>query len=178
MPRGGSRNRSGPKADPNSGRSDRRGYKVDSLPAEGFTGRVPAYPLDRWDFVTTDAEGEIVIDEKLSKAFRKREIALWRELWRTPQACAWILEENHWRHRIVANYCRLSVRCEAPTAPASAIAQLHRFADQIGLTTAGLSEMGWRIAPQSPAEAQSSTPTQQQSSGGSKHRLKVVQGGA
>jgi hypothetical protein len=26
------------------------------------------------------------------------------------------------------------------------LSQLHRFADQVGLTTAGLAEMGWRVA--------------------------------
>jgi hypothetical protein len=49
-------------------------------------------------------------------------------------------------------WCRLSVRCEDPEAPASLLAQLHRFADQIGLTTAGLAEMGWRVAVDEVAE--------------------------
>jgi hypothetical protein len=43
-------------------------------------------------------------------------------------------------------YCRTLVRCEAPDAGAALIGQLHRFADQIGLTTAGLAEMGWSVA--------------------------------
>jgi hypothetical protein len=29
------------------------------------------------------------------------------------------------------------------------LAQVHRFADQVGLTTAGLAEMGWKIEPAS-----------------------------
>jgi hypothetical protein len=41
---------------------------------------------------------------------------------------------------------RLSVRCEDPEAGAALLGQLHRFADQIGMTTAGLAEMGWRVA--------------------------------
>jgi hypothetical protein len=44
-------------------------------------------------------------------------------------------------------WVRLSVRCEDPEAGAALYAQLHRFADQIGLTTAGLAEMGWQVAP-------------------------------
>jgi hypothetical protein len=47
---------------------------------------------------------------------------------------------------------RLSVRCEDPEAPASLLAQLHRFADQIGMTTAGLAEMGWKVAVDEVAE--------------------------
>jgi hypothetical protein len=43
-------------------------------------------------------------------------------------------------------WVRTSVRCEDPDAPASLMAQLHRFADQIGMTTAGLAEMGWKVA--------------------------------
>jgi hypothetical protein len=43
-------------------------------------------------------------------------------------------------------WVRLSVRCEDPDAGAALLGQLHRFADQVGLTTAGLAEMGWRVA--------------------------------
>ena len=45
MARGGARNRSGPTADPNSGRSDRRGYSLTALPASGYDGPVPDWPL-------------------------------------------------------------------------------------------------------------------------------------
>lgn len=38
MASGGERNRSGPQADPNSGRSERRGFRLDALPAEGHKG--------------------------------------------------------------------------------------------------------------------------------------------
>ena len=43
-------------------------------------------------------------------------------------------------------WVRLSVVCESPEVGASHLAQLHRFADQIGMTTAGLAEMGWKVA--------------------------------
>jgi hypothetical protein len=51
-----------------------------------------------------------------------------------------------WRIRTVAMWARVSVRCEDPDVPASLLAQVHRFSDQIGLTTAGLAEMGWKVA--------------------------------
>jgi len=125
MSRGGARNRSGPQADPSSARSDARGFSLTALPAEGFDGPVPEFPLP-------GALG--------------RELELWGEVWRSPQACAWSLPSERWRWRTVALWVRLSVRCEDAEAPASLLAQLHRFADQIGMTTAGLAEMGWRVA--------------------------------
>jgi hypothetical protein len=128
MPRGGARNRSGPPADPLSGRSDRRGFSLQALPAKGFTGRVPKFPLPEPT---------------------ERELEVWKWAWRTPQACAWSQPGEVWRHRAVAMWVRVSVACEAPDASASLLAQVHRFADQVGLTTAGLAEMGWKIEPAS-----------------------------
>lgn len=131
MARGGARNRSGPPADPTSGRSDARGFSLTALPAEGYAGRIPAFPLP--DAMT-------------------REIELWDEVWRSPQACAWSMPSERWRVRTVALWVRLSVRCEDPEASASLLGQLHRFADQIGMTTAGLAEMGWKVAVNELAE--------------------------
>lgn len=125
MARGGARNRSGPQADPNSGRSDRRGFKLTALPAGGYDGEVPEFPLP---------------------AASKRELEVWEQAWRTPQACAWSMPSESWRTSTVALWVRTKVRCEDPEAPASLLGQLHRFADQIGMTTAGLAEMGWVVA--------------------------------
>lgn len=122
MGRGGSRNRSGPAADPNSERSQQRGLTYKLLPREGFAGRVPAFPLP---------------------GASARERAVWRELWRTPQAAMWNVE----RHRMhaVGHYCRLLVRAEDLSSPVGVHAQLHRYADQLGLTPAGMKENGWRV---------------------------------
>jgi hypothetical protein len=125
MASGGARNRSGPAADPNSGRSDARGFKLTALPSS-YCGPVPAFPLPMPS---------------------EREMDLWAEAWCSPQANAWSLPSEAWRVRTVALWVRLSVRCEDPEAPASLLGQLHRFADQIGMTTAGLAEMGWCVAP-------------------------------
>lgn len=153
MARGGARNRSGPKASESSGRSDRRGYTLTALPASGYDGPVPDFPLPS----PTD-----------------RELAVWECAWRTPQACAWSLPSEAWRTRTVAMWARLSVRCEDAEAPAALLGQLHRFADQIGMTTAGLAEMGWKVAVDevgAKAAEKASEPTKASSS---RDRMKVV----
>ena len=137
MPRGGARNRSGPPLDPNSGRSDARGVSLTALPSEGYRGRVPKFPLPD----VTD-----------------RESALWRAVWRTPQACAWALQP--WRHYTVGQYVRWSVRTEDIEAPATLLTAVIRLADQIGLTPAGLRENGWAIAADEVAAKARTRPAQ------------------
>jgi hypothetical protein len=53
--------------------------------------------------------------------------------------------EEPWRIYTVAQYCRWAVRAEEPDAPAAILSSLHRLADQIGLTPAGLKDNGWRL---------------------------------
>lgn len=126
MPQGGARgHRTGPLPDPGSARSERRGLKVTALPAEGFQGPAPAFPLPDPG---------------------PRELHWWAWAWRTPQAAAWALPSQSWRVPIVAQWVRMFTRCEDPGAPASLYAQLHRLGDQVGLTTAGLREIGWQVA--------------------------------
>lgn len=93
------------------------------LPAEGFTGRVPKFPL-------------------LSPSDREAEF--WAELWGSPQASQWAKES--WRIPTVGLYVRFFVRAEDPGAPATVAAQVSRLADQLGLTSAGLRQNGWVLA--------------------------------
>lgn len=125
MTSGGARNRSGPQASATSGRSDRRGLRFDALPAEGFRGEAPCFPLP---------------------APSARELEVWAQAWRTPQACAWAQPSESWRWRTVGLYVRTSVRCEDPDVGPTLLAQLHRFVDQVGLSPAGLAENGWAVA--------------------------------
>ena len=150
MSSGGARNRSGPAPQEGSGRSDRRGYALTALPAEGYTGPVPEFPLPNAS---------------------SREMDVWAQVWRTPQACAWSTPSEAWRVRTVALWVRTSVRCEAEDASASILAQLHRFADQIGMTTAGLAEMGWKIVTDEVAEKREAAGIERKSS---RDRLKAV----
>lgn len=147
MPRGGARNRSGPAPDPTSGRSDRRGFRLDALPAEGYTGEPPAYPLTAvpvYDVYFEDKTRHKDLDDEATEARFDREQELWASTWRTPQAEAWIREP--WRWQTVAMYVRTMALCESADATAADKNSLHRFADQIGMTPAGLKENGWKIA--------------------------------
>lgn len=150
MAAGGARNRSGPPPSESSGRSDRRGYSLTALPSQGFSGPVPEFPLPQ-------PTG--------------RELVVWEQAWRTPQACAWSMPSEAWRIRTVAMWVRLSVRCEADDAGAALLGQLHRFADQIGMTTAGLAEMGWKIAVD---EVAAKAAQKQPKVSSSRDRLKAV----
>lgn len=117
--------KSGPRPDPKSERSERRGFKLTELPSTGYDGDVPEWPIRP---APTDTELEY-----------------WQRAWRTPQACVWSRAEWRWLIPDVARWVRLAVRCDDPAAPATLIARLSPAADNIGLTAAGLSRMGAAI---------------------------------
>ena len=123
MGRGGARNRSGPQPDENSLKSARIGYSLTALPAQGYDGEIPEFPLPG----LTTREGEV-----------------WLTAWRTPQAAAWSLEP--WRLTTIAMWVRWSVRMEDPEASSALGNVVVRLADQVGMTPAGLKENGWKIA--------------------------------
>ena len=151
---GGARNRSGPKADPNSARSDARNYTLQTLPADGYKGEPPAFPLPRPT---------------------KRERDVWAWIWSTPQACAWALPQESWRTLQVAHYVRVMVRCEDHEAPVGLFAQMARLADQIGMSTAGLAEMGWQIKPDELREKRAESKGAKR--GSARDRMKVAGSG-
>lgn len=179
MPKGGARNRSGPSKDPNSGRSDRIGFKLTALPAGGYVAPAPEFPLPRmrrmrWEF--EDKRKFQVFDEDSTEQYRNRELEVWDEVWSTPQACAWSTQP--WRWSVVAEYCRLKAVVEQePDSNASLVAQLHRYRDQVGLTPAGLKENGWAIAVDELAEKRGEqSPAAKPAS--SRDRIKAVAGGS
>jgi len=146
--RGGARNRSGPSVDPNSLRSDKRGLSFRRLPAEGFGGVPPEWPLPGLD----DREWEV-----------------WETVWTYPQAAAWISEP--WRWLTVAMWVRTFVVCESRDATAADKGSLHRFADQIGLTPAGMKENGWLIEESESVQDDSALESVAEAA---RNRLKVV----
>ncbi|MFY1588980.1 hypothetical protein ACN267_31320 [Micromonospora sp. WMMD734] len=60
----------------------------------------------------------------------------------------------------MAMWVRTSVICESAKATAADKNALHRFADQIGLTPAGLKENGWAIAADQLAEKRADVPVE------------------
>lgn len=149
MARGGARNRSGPKADEASGRSDARGYSLTALPSR-YDGEIPDFPL--------------------SEA-TQRELDLWSEKWSGPHGAAWSQPSERWRMWDVAMWVRTAVRCEAPDANAALLSNLHRLGDRAGLSTAGLAEMGWKVAVDETADKRGGKPAPKASS---RDRLTVV----
>ena len=150
MPSGGARNRSGPGKDPNSGRSDRLGFKLTALPSEGYAGPVPDFPLPG----VTD-----------------RELEVWTSLWSTPQACAWSMQS--WRWLSIADLVRLQVRGEARDAPVNIATVVRQLRADLGLTPAGLKENGWAIAADELAERRSDRTERPKSS---RDRMKAAGG--
>jgi hypothetical protein len=163
MARGGARNRSGPAPDPTSGRSDARGYSLQALPAEGYDGPIPDFPLPCREVrytVFEDKRPVRVFDEEATDAVAVREQELWEWAWRTPQACAWAMPSERWRLHAIGMWVRTAVICEGSDATAADKNSLHRFADQIGMTTAGLAEMGWKVAVDELAEKAAAVPAE------------------
>lgn len=177
MPKGGHA-RSGPAPDPNSGRSDARGIKFTALPAGGYGGAAPQFPLPpraifRWEY--EDKRRFQVFDADATEAVKDRELELWAWVWSTPQACAWAQPSESWRLNTIAMYVRTFVVCEGSDATAADKGSLHRFADDIGMTPAGLRVNGWSVATDElgvrAAEKSSTKPAS------SRDRLKAVKSG-
>lgn len=120
-----------------------------ALPSSGYAGKPPAWPLMervvyRWEY--EDKRRYQVRDDDATEAVREREAGLWSWVWRTPQASAWAQPSESWRLHTIAMWVRTFVVCESDEATAADKGALHRFADQIGMTPAGLKENGWAIA--------------------------------
>lgn len=177
MTSGGRRNRSGPGVDPMSGRSDSRGVKLTALPREGYRGAAPAFPLGKVNvyYVLKGSDGKPVreFDEDATQERYARELELWAWAWSTPQAAAWAVET--WRWYTVALWVRTAAVCESSEAQAADKNSLHRFADQIGLTPAGMKENGWALAADEVKEKRESKPAAE-SQAAPKRRLRVAGG--
>lgn len=176
MARGGARNRSGPKADPTSERSEKRNYVLTALPREGYGGEVPAFPLPPITVALVDEDGDLVDDDEESERVWQREQDLWSWAWTLPQACAWIMAP--WRWHTVGMWVRTAVICEGPRATAADKNSLHRFADQIGMTPAGLKENGWAIAEAAVNQDGPDRADEDEDDDDPRERFRVVDGGA
>ena len=109
--------------------------------------------VSRWEY--EEKRRYQVLDEETTRLVAEREAELWAWAWSTPQAAAWAGES--WRWHTVAMWVRTAVVCESDEATAADKGAIHRFADQIGLTPAGLKENGWQIGTE-PAAATATMP--------------------
>ena len=128
----------------------------------------------RWEHGEKGARWQVV-DEESTELVRDREAGLWAWAWATPQAVAWVTEP--WRWQAIAHWVRTSVICESDEATASDRGSLHRFADQIGLTPAGLRENGWAIAADEVAPVRAAKAAAETKPAAPVRRLRPVAGG-
>lgn len=123
MSSGGVRARSGPAADPNALRRDRkddqRGWT--DLPAEGRGGPAPVWPLE---------------------GFADRERELWDAEWRRPQAVMW---ERTGAELEVALYVRRLAEAEKPGAATNLGTLVKQLMEGLGISQDGLAKRRWRI---------------------------------
>lgn len=132
MASGGARARSGPAPDPDSYRSQSRDW-ID-LPAGGFAGEIPEFPL-------ADA---LVL-----------EVELWAELWRKPQASAWAALGLKYQ---VAAYVRAFLESVQAEASAGLKTAVLRMETELGLSIAGMKQNLWRISTDAAPAGSSAAP--------------------
>lgn len=94
-----------------------------SLPASGFDGEIPEWPL-----VTRP----VGVDE------------LWVELWRSPQAVVWA-EGGAAHVRLVARYASVLLICEGPEATAALLSECRQLEDRLGLSPMAMKRLQWEI---------------------------------
>lgn len=162
MPSGGARLNSGPPPDPDALRRDRPADKDGwvTLPAEGYAGPVPGWPLT----------GQIVglrIGPQIAAEVMTQERKLWAYLWTTPQAAWWAANSMEYT---VAQYCRYAAIAE--TGHSLSAAEARQREDRLGLNPASMLRNRWRVAPTKVEDNDKQASNSGQAS--SKNRLSVV----
>jgi len=148
MVSGGARARSGPAPDPNALRRDRKDDKAwVTLPAEGFQGVTPEFPLE---------------------GFSPAEWSLWKRLWSKPQAFMWDQLQLEFE---VAAYVRAFLESVEPDASAGLKTAVLRMSAELGLSTVGMGQLRWKIAVDELAEHRADSKPARQSS---RDRLKAL----
>jgi hypothetical protein len=176
MPSGGARSRSGPAPDPNALRRDRRDDAAwVTLPAEGFQGDVPEFPLPRAiQFNVFFENGKKVSepDDGATDAVWDAELELWSTLWRKPQAAMW---SKLGMELEVAAYVRAfleSVEAEATSGLKTAVL---RMSAEIGLSLPGMHSLRWKFSEDELGAKRASVPVR--SGPSAKARLAALSNG-
>lgn len=149
MPSGGHA-RSGPVPDPNALRRDRDKAEWTHLPVAGRQGEAPVWPLGHPT---------------------KRELGLWEQEWRRPQAIIW---DARGLQLQVGLYVRAVVVSEGKLAKAADRMVVLRYMDDLGLTQGGLARNRWIIDAEPAPKAMRPTGTEAPSA---RDRFTVVDGG-
>lgn len=138
---------SGPPADPNALRRDRKddaaGWTI--LPLAGRNRSAPEWPIPEPT---------------------ERELAVWAELWAKPVAVEW---ERLGHGHLVALYVRQLVLAEDPDGPVARLTVVRQYAEELALTDSGLLRHRYRIEVDEKPAARS-TPARPSS----RERLRVV----
>jgi len=110
----------GPAPNPHARRRNKRPDWL-SLPADGYDGPIPAWPLN-----TDPADAEM---------------DLWLSLWRTPQAAAWA--EGGFA-RVVARY--VTIVCLVEINPIAALlGEVRQMEDRLGLSPMAMKRLQWEV---------------------------------
>lgn len=99
------------------------------LPAAGYTGPVPDWPIAR----AVKAEKEA-----------------WEQLWKLPQAAAWAQMNVA---RTVARYVRALVVAESRDSTAFQLSEVRQLEDRLGLTPMAMLRLRWEVVADEFAEA-------------------------
>lgn len=151
MASGGARSRSGPAPDPNALQRERDGNDWLILSPSGRSGRAPVWPLP------TSASPV--------------ELAMWRKLWKSPQALEW---ERQQMFIEVALYVRRMVEAEQHDTPTALSTLVRQMGDSLGLTMIGMRANRWRVEH---VESEEAAPRSSGRSARDRFALSVVNGG-
>lgn len=147
MTSGGARARSGPAPDPNALRRDRADDKGwTTLPAEGFAGVVPDFPLPKAiQFSSYFEDGKKVTepDDDETDAVWDCEADLWADLWRKPQAFMWSKLGMHYQ---VAAYVRAFLESVEAEASAGLKTAVLRMEAELGVSLIGMNALRWKFS--------------------------------
>ena len=123
----------GPAPSPNARRRNAR-PNYTQLPAGGYQGEIPKWPLPR-----------PTMSEKRA----------WDALWRTPQAAAWAQMELA---RPVARYVRALVIAEERGATAFMLSEVRQLEATLGLTPMSMLRLRWEVVTDELAEQRTPAP--------------------